>query len=325
MELILPFRITPSAHKISYTDKILFIGSCFTEEIGKMMKDLKFDVLLNPNGILYDPVSIAAALDSYIENKTYHESDLVLLNELWHSWQHHSIFSGMNKDEVLRNISHAQSQAYQFLKNASWLIVTFGTSYNYQLKSSLQPVANCHKAPRDFFEKKLLSIEEIRARMSGLIPKLQSFNPGLKIIFTISPVRHVRDGLIENNRSKARLIEAVHSIKENYQNVFYYPAYELVIDVLRDYRFYKDDFVHPAHAATAFVFENFCNAFVDEHAMKLSEEIRSVIAAMNHRPFQKESAAYKKFKSSQLEKIKSIKSNFPALDFSNEENFFSST
>jgi GSCFA family len=323
MELLLPFQVTPFSHKISYTDKILFIGSCFTEEIGKMMKDLKFDVLQNPNGILYDPLSIASALDSYIENKFYKEDDLFLLNELWHSWQHHSIFSGMNKEEVLQNINHSQSQAHQFLKDASWLIITLGTSYNYRLKNSLEPVANCHKAPQDFFEKKLLSIDEIISRLTDVISKLKSFNSKLKIIFTVSPVRHLRDGVIENNRSKARLIEAIHSIKDNYKNVLYFPAYELIIDVLRDYRFYKSDLIHPTETATAFVFENFCDAFLNEDSLKLLKEIRSIVSAINHKPFQRESAAHKKFMNLQLEKINAIKTNFTFIDFSNEEKFFS--
>ena len=324
MELLLSFNVTPSSHKISYADKILFMGSCFTEEIGKMMRDLKFDVLQNPNGILYNPVSIAAALDSYIENKMYNEDDLFFLNELWHSWQHHSVFSGLNKEKVLQDLNHSQSEAHQFLKETSWLIITLGTSYNYRLKNSLEPVANCHKAPGDFFEKKLLSVEEMISGFANIISKLQSNNPNLKIIFTVSPVRHVRDGVIENNRSKARLIEAIHSIKENYGNVFYFPAYELIIDVLRDYRFYKSDLVHPTDAAIAFVFEKFCNAFLNEDSLKLLEEIKSIIAAINHKPFQKESAAHKKFQQLQLEKIKVIKANFPSLDFTNEEKFFSS-
>ncbi len=324
MELLLPFKVTPSSHKISYADKILFMGSCFTEEIGKMMQDFKFNVLQNPNGILYDPLSIAAALDSYIENKIYNEDDLFLLNELWHSWQHHSTFSGMNKEKVLQNINYSQSEAHQFLKETSWLVITLGTSYNYRLKNSLVPVANCHKAPGDFFEKKLLSVEEMILGFANVISKLQSNNPNLKIIFTVSPVRHVRDGVIENNRSKARLIEAIHSIKENYGNVFYFPAYELIIDVLRDYRFYKSDLVHPTDAATNFVFEKFCDAFLDEDSLKLLGEIKSIIAAINHKPFQRESAAHKKFQQIQLEKIKVIKSNFPSLDFTNEEKFFSS-
>ncbi|MEP6927733.1 MAG: GSCFA domain-containing protein, partial [Ginsengibacter sp.] len=303
MELLLPFQVTPSSLKISYTDKILFIGSCFTEEIGDKMRDLKFNVLQNPNGILYDPVSISSALVSYIENKKFTDDDLFLWDELWHSWQHHSLFSGMNKENVLQSINHSQYEAHLFLKNASWLVITAGTSYSYQLKKSGEHVANCHKAAQDFFEKKLLPVEEIISNLSASVLKLQSFNPQLKIIFTISPVRHVRDGVIENNKSKARLIEAIHFIIEKSQNVFYFPAYELIIDVLRDYRFYKSDLVHPTGAATEFVFENFCNAYVDEPGKKLLEEIKMIVAAINHKPFQKESAAHKKFMKAQLEKI----------------------
>ena len=244
------------------------------------------------------------------------------LNELWHSWHHHSLFSGMDKETVLKNINRSQTEAHHFLKKASWLIITLGTAYNYQLKNSSQSIANCHKAPQDFFEKKLISIEEIISHLSILITKLQSYNPKLKIVFTVSPVRHVKDGVAENNRSKARLIESVHAVNENSKNVFYFPAYELIIDVLRDYRFYKNDLVHPTETATAFVFENFCNAFLDEPEKKLLEEIKSIIAAFKHKPFQSESAAHKKFQVAQLEKIKIIKTNFPFMDFSNEEQVF---
>ena len=185
MELILPFQVTPSPIKISYDDKILFIGSCFTEEIGNKMKDLKFDVLQNPNGILYDPVSISSALVSYVENKKFTEDDLFLSDELWHSWQHHSVFSGMNKENVLHNINYFRSEAHRFLKTASWLIITPGTSFNYRIKKSGEPVANCHKAPQDFFDKKLLPVEEIINNLSKAISKLQAFNPELKIILQL--------------------------------------------------------------------------------------------------------------------------------------------
>ena len=244
-------------------------------------------------------------------------------DELWHSWQHHSSFSGMNKENVLQKIHHSQSVAHQFLKTSSWLIITAGTSYSYRLKTTGEPVANCHKAPQDFFEKNLLSSDEIIHNLSNLVKKIRSFNPGLKIIFTISPVRHVRDGVIENNRSKARLIEAIHNVKEQSQNVFYFPAYELIIDVLRDYRFYKKDLVHPSDAAIEFVMESFCNAFIDEAGKKLLKEIRMVKAAMNHKPFHKESIAHRAFMKAQLEKIEKIKSEYPFIDFSAEEKYFS--
>jgi hypothetical protein len=323
MDLLLPFRIIPSHVKISYSDKIFFIGSCFSEEIGKKMQNLKFNVLQNPNGILYDPVSISSALDSYIQNKIFNEDDIFYLNDLWHSWQHHSVFSGMSKEDVLQNINRSQTEANNFLKTASWLIITPGTSYNYIFKKSGVPVANCHKAPQNFFEKKLLSTDEIISNLSGSISKLRSLNSNLKIIFTISPVRHVKDGVVENNRSKGRLIDAIHSITEKFENVFYFPSYELIIDVLRDYRFYKSDLVHPTSAATDFVFENFCNAFLDDPGKKLLEEIKAISSAINHKPFQKESTSHKKFMATQLEKIQKIKTKFPSIDFSLEEKYFS--
>ncbi len=323
MDFILPFTIKPSADKISYGQKIFFIGSCFTEEIGNRFKKLKFDVLQNPNGILYDPRSIAYALSSYVENKKYQEQDLFSQDELWHSWQHHSVFSGMNKEEVINNINRSQSAAHNFLRNASWLIITLGTSYSYRLKSNSEFVANCHKAPSSIFDKILTALEEIQLQISTAIQNLQLFNPGLKIIFTISPVRHIRDGIIENNRSKARLIEVVHAIIEKNKNTFYFPAYELVIDVLRDYRFYKEDMVHANETAVNYVFESFCKTLLSEDAKKLVTELKTLLSAMNHKPFQNESAAHKKFLETQLEKAKKIKGLNPGIDLSKEINYFS--
>jgi len=324
MELLLPFSIDPSQHKISYADKIFLIGSCFTEEIGNRLKDLKFNVLQNPNGILYDPGSIAHALNSYIENKVYDNDDLFLLNDLWHSWQHHSFFSGMDKENVLKKINQYQNEAHVFLKETKWLIITAGTAYRYKLARSGEPVANCHKAPSSFFTKELLSIELIVSELSLVISNLQVFNPDLKIIFTISPVRHVRDGVTENNRSKARLIEAIHLIKDQFQNAcFYFPAYEIIIDVLRDYRFYKTDRVHPTEEAIDFVFENFCNTFIDKTSGDLIEEIKKINAAINHRPFNESGLAHQKFKRAQIEKIKSMKLQFPFISFLKEEEYFS--
>ncbi|MEO6290845.1 MAG: GSCFA domain-containing protein [Ginsengibacter sp.] len=323
MEFILPFHIKPSAEKITYRQKLLFMGSCFTEEIGNQFKNLKFDVLQNPNGILYDPRSIAYALISYVENRKYNESDLFLQDEIWHSWQHHSAFSGLDKNQVLDKIIRSQSEANTFLQQASWLVITLGTSYNYQLKSNNDFVANCHKASAAFFSKKLIALDEIRLQISDAIGKLQLFNPNLKIVFTISPVRHVRDGIIENNRSKARLIEAVHSIAEENKNVFYFPAYELVIDVLRDYRFYKSDLVHATEASVSYVFEKFCEAYLDDSSKKLLLDLQSLLSAMNHRPFQKESDKYKRFLKGQLERAKKIKEAYAGIDLANEIKYFS--
>ena len=322
MELILPFKVTFFSKKISYTDKILFIGSCFSEEIAAKMSDLKFDILQNPNGILYDPISISSALNPYITNEPFDINDLFFQNDLWHSWHHHSIFSGLDKEKVFRKIVNTRQEAHQFLKKTTWLIISLGTSFNYSLKQEGIQVSNCHKAPADYFEKKLITTEETIAALSATINSLREFNPDVKIIFTVSPVRHVKDGLVENNRSKARLIEAVHSITEKFEDIFYFPAYELIIDVLRDYRFYKTDLVHPSDAAVDFVFENFCNALLDEPGKKMLEEISKVVKAMSHKPFQKESAAHKNFMNTHLEKINKISENFPGIDFTKEKKYF---
>jgi hypothetical protein len=322
MEFFLPFQNPSFPFSISYRDKILFIGSCFSEEIGNRMEALKFDVLQNPNGILYDPISISDSLNSYIENKVYKEDDLFEWNGLWHSWKHHSFFSGIDKQDVLKKINHSQNTAHQFLKQAKLLIITFGTSFNYEIKSNQQNVANCHKAPSTFFNKKLLPANEIASHTLHALAALELFNPDLPIIFTISPVKHVRDGVVENNRSKARLIEAVHSIVEQKQNVFYFPSYEWITDVLRDYRFYKNDMVHPNETAINFVFEKFCESVLDVEATKIMKEIKDIIKATNHKPFFKESEAHQKFIAAQLKNISSIESDYPFIDLSKERKHF---
>lgn len=322
MEFFLPFQIGSFPFKISYTNKILFVGSCFSEEIGKRMLDLKFDVLQNPNGILYDPISITDALFSYIENKPFEEENLFELNGLWHSWKHHSVYSSVEKKEVLEKINNSIKEAHLFLQQSKILILTFGTAFNYQLKESFKNVANCHKAPSSFFIKALLPIEQIKADLLSVITALELFNPALKIILTVSPVKHIKDGVIENNRSKARLLEAANLVAEEKENVFYFPAYELVNDVLRDYRFYKEDLVHPNETAINFVFEKFSHAFFDETTRELRKELEKILSAVNHKPFVKESDAHQKFIATQIRHIEKLASDFPFIDLSREKNYF---
>lgn len=322
MEFFLPFHIKPFPFKISYSDKILFIGSCFSEEIGNKMHELKFDVLQNPNGILYDPVSITDALFSYIEKETFREEDLFELNGLWHSWKHHSAFSGIDKIKVLATINKSQNEAHLFLKEAKVLIITFGTAFNYQLRENLNNVANCHKAPSNIFIKTLLPAEQIKADLLSVITALELFNPELKIILTVSPVKHIKDGIEENSRNKARLIEAAHNVVEKKENVFYFPAYELVNDVLRDYRFYKSDLVHPNETAVEFVFEKFASTFFDEQTLKIQKELKKIISAFHHKPFVPDSEAHKKFLQKQLQNIYEFQNAYPFINLSAEKEYF---
>ena len=320
MNFHLDFLIHPPDNQINYSEKILLIGSCFTEHIGGSLKRLKFPVLMNPNGILFDPLSITESLTDYINRKKFTEKDLNRREDIWFSWKHHGRFSGTDKSKLLYNINESIEEAHGFLKNAKWLILTFGTAYSYQLiGENYLPVANCHKIPQSNFSKKLLSIEEIQTALDNCFHQLRNFNPDLNIILTVSPVRHIKDGIIENNRSKARLLEAAHHLEEKFSRIYYFPAYELVIDVLRDYRFFESDLVHPNQQATGFVFNNFLNNFFDKETREIATELEKIISSTEHKPFHKDAQEYKRFIKNTMEKIDKIVARHPWLNFDQEK------
>ncbi|MGB4845609.1 MAG: GSCFA domain-containing protein [Ferruginibacter sp.] len=323
MDFHLEFTPKPFGVKINHRHNLLLIGSCFTEQIGTKLAAHKFSVLDNPNGILFNPVSIIKSISSYINNKQYYEDDLFYQNECWNSWEHHSRFSNPDKQKCLAKINNSQTEAYEFLKNADWLLITLGSAFVYELDNAAV-VANCHKVPTDKFTKRLLSVEEVFTGLQTMIDKAIAFNPGLNIIFTISPVRHLRDGFVENNRSKATLIHAVHQLTEKNTACNYFPAYELIIDDLRDYRFFAEDMVHPNYAATNYVWEKFITACIDEPSQQLMKKIAVIVAAKNHKPFNPTSEQHKKFLQTNLDKVKKIKLQFPYINLVAEENFFKS-
>jgi len=323
MDFMLNINIPSPEKKISYQDKICITGSCFTEHIGNRLLQYKFSVLQNPHGILFDPLSVCGSLKSYIQNQQYQSKDLIYLNELWQSWQHHSIFSGVDKDQVLQRINCSQQEAHDFLQKSDWLIITLGSSFHYRLTDTGTPVANCHRAPAQWFKKHLLSIDEIVTELQESVNQLYRFNSNIKIVFTVSPVRHIRDGVVENNRSKARLIEAVHQLISSGEHMYYFPAYELVIDVLRDYRFYDIDLVHPNYAATEFVFEKFTGHFLHPDTIELMKEIKKIMAAYHHKPFQSTTLAHQQFLQTHLKKIQQLKQKYPHIDFKEEIIYFS--
>ena len=322
MKLMLDVDIKSPSRKITYADSVFLIGSCFTEHIGRRLEELKFPVLQNPNGILFDPISVCKSLNSYIELKDFVKEDLFFLNELWQSWNHHSLFSGTDMIEVLANMNRSQVAAHQHLKKATWLIITLGSAYSYRLQDNQLPVANCHRAPGQTFTKHLLEISETTLALTETIERLKTFNPALQILFTISPVRHIRDGVVENNRSKARLIECVHQFVEAYEHSHYFPAYELVIDVLRDYRFYDIDLVHPNYAATELVFTRFEQSYFDESTRNMAEEIRKIMTAFKHKPFHPDTLSHKLFLQSSLDRLMSVKEKLPHLNFNKEITYF---
>lgn len=318
MNFQLKFPVLSFSTKLNYTQTSFFLGSCFAENIGDLMLKHKFKTLLNPHGVLYNPLSIAVALRRYIKNDWLTEKELFFANDCWNSWEHHSRFSDSDKQKCLSEINKSISEAHIALKNADWLNITFGSAFIY--KRGSQVVGNCHKQPQKEFVKTMLSKAEIVEEYQILIKELTSFNPKLKIVFTISPVRYVRDGVVENNISKARLIDSVHQLAGG--NIFYFPSYELIVDDLRDYRFYKEDLVHPNEQAINYVFEKFVAANFDEKSVQLLNVIKEIIAAKKHRPFNPETDSHKKFKSNFYERCKKLQSENPEINFREEINYF---
>lgn len=322
MQFHIPIHITPVDPGITYRDKVLLTGSCFTEHIGNYLKQVKFGTLLNPNGILFDPVSVCSSLVSYMDNQRYTTGDLFCLNEAWHSWKHHSRFSSIKAEDCLRMINTSQAEAHEFLKQCDWLIITLGSAFSYKLVKDDLFVANCHKAPAQDFEKHLNTIEEIVTAFDTTLYRLFMFNPAVRVLFTISPVRHLRDGVVENNRSKARLIEAVHHLVNKFDRLYYFPAYELVIDVLRDYRFYDIDMAHPNYPATQFVLEKFAETLMDKNTRELMETIRKIMIARNHRPFNPLSSQHRKFLGNYYQQTLALSKLYPFMDFEDELHYF---
>jgi hypothetical protein len=328
MDFMVNIDIKKLPRPITYRDKLLLIGSCFTEHIGNTLGDIKFSVLQNPHGILFDPASVCKSLISYIDNRKYEKKDLFQLNEVWNSWEHHSRFSHMNADDAIQLINASQEQAHQFLKEADWIIITLGSSFSYRLQTSSpgvtigEGVANCHRAPAQWFNKHLLAIDETVSMLDNCYHRLMRFNPKLNIIFTVSPVRHLRDGVVENNRSKARLIEAVHHMVNKFDRLHYFPAYELVIDVLRDYRFYDIDLAHPNYMATEFVLEKFASSCIDDESQQHMQEIKKIKIALKHKAFQPDTNAHKQFLLSHADKVKALQEKYPFIDLEKEWEYF---
>ena len=324
------FTPKPFPVKIKITDKLLLVGSCFTEQIGKKLTAHKFKTIENPNGILFNPVSIAKAIKSYTKENIFSESDLFYYNELWASREHHTRFSDPEKQQTLLKINTEHRAVATFVKTADWILITLGSAFVYEWKD-IDPknnyenvAANCHKIPTDKFNRRLLNPSEIVTVLDDMQQWVRSINPHAKFIFTISPVRHLREGFIENNRSKAALIHAVHELT-NDTDSFYFPAYELVIDDLRDYRFFAEDLVHPNYAATNYVWEKFVHAVVEESSQQIMKEINEINAAVNHKPFNPSSTSHKKFLQINFEKVVMLSQKYPHLDLLNELNLFNAS
>ncbi|NPA68333.1 MAG: GSCFA domain-containing protein [Chlorobi bacterium] len=309
---------------ISYDSKMLFAGSCFTENIGRKLEELKFDVLVNPFGIVYNPVSLSESLGMICDKKKFTAEDLFFYNGYWHSFSHHGSFSGPDRQKTLDLINSELKKAHDFLKDADLLFLTFGSAWVYYSVDSKNIVANCHKLPGNNFIKELLAVKDIEISLNKTLEKIKKINKSIKIIFTVSPVRHLKDGFSENFLSKSILRVAINNIMNNNGNIFYFPAYELINDDLRDYRFYDKDMVHPSSVAEEYIFNFFEKSFFSEETRLIKKEAEKIISARNHRVFDSENILTLKFADAALKKIKDITQKYPFLNFDEEVIYFKS-
>lgn len=270
-------------YTISYFDKICLTGSCFTENIGSYLNDHKFNTLINPSGILFNPISIYNSLFNALNKQTDFKASVLKRDNRYFSFNHHSAFSASTEDELIEKMNKAEETLSEFIKHGDYLIITFGTAYYYLHKALNSVVANCHKQPGTHFTKQICEPETIVTLYSELISNINHINPKLKIIFTVSPVKHLRDGVTENALSKATLLLIVNKLCGLHSNAFYFPAYELVTDDLRDYRFYKEDLAHPNEQAIQYVWEKFCDCFFNNATKNLIDKIFKLNSALAHR------------------------------------------
>ena len=317
MILSTPIKIPQSDFKITHKEGVFLMGSCFSQNINKKLKETKFNVDLNSFGTIYNPISIADNLSRLIEEKNYGSSDI-------YNYKDEKLvnFSNQNNslkidEEYFLNIENEQLSAdMTSLKQSNTIILTFGTAWVYEWKETNQIVANCHKIPNTSFSQRLLMVAEIVAKYVELLSQLTT----KKIIFTVSPVRHAKGGLHENNLSKSTLHLAINELVKKYKNCSYFPAYEIVIDELRDYRFFKEDMVHPTDQAVNYVWEKFSETYFNEETKQLIEEILKIKNAVAHKPFNYESKEHQLFIKKQIETINQLKSKYSFLYFTTEIN-----
>lgn len=315
MEFRTKIPITPQDPKIGFDSKILLLGSCFVENIGKKLDYYKFQTLQNPFGILFHPAAIHNFLKRVQEQKTYSEEDIFYHNETWHCYEAHSDLNNSEKEEILKNLNSAVQETFEFLRKATHVIITPGTSWGYKLRETGMTVANCHKVPQKNFSKEIIPVKNV---IFGCLEILQKLNPELQVIFTVSPVRHIKDGFVENQRSKALLLTAIHELLEvpslEIQGS-YFPSYEIMMDELRDYRFYNDDMIHPNSTAIDYIWEKFQEAWMTLETQETMVEVEKIQKGLLHKPFNENSDAYQNFLQKLQLKIDSLQKRYPKMTF----------
>lgn len=306
--------------KIDHTSKILLLGSCFVENIGEKLDYYQFQNLRNPFGIFYHPEALENFVKKVSEDYLYEEKDIFFHNEQWHCFDAHSCLNTETKEELLLRLNEGLQKTRLFLESATHIVLTLGTSWYYKEVKNAITVANCHKLPQKDFDKKLFSVNEIEIILKRLLEGLLTINKKLKVIFTVSPVRHLKDGFVENQVSKAHLISAIHALLSSEtvihrENCTYFPAYEIMMDELRDYRFYENDMIHPGALAIDYIWEKFTEGWIAGNAKELFHSIEVINKGLAHRAFNKNSEKHQLFLMDLQKKIEKLSQKIPINNF----------
>lgn len=300
--------------ELSYNDKISLIGSCFSDNIGIKLKNLGFKVLSNPFGVVYNPYSVYKQIERIIELKIPQVNEYKQKGEFWHHFDFHGSTKNPDKSQLHAILIEIIEKSHAFLRHANFIFITLGTNIVYETKDTHEIVANNHKYPADYFIQKKLFYDQVLKMSEEILLKLFAFNQDIKVVFTVSPVRHIRDGLIENQRSKSVLIASISELCDN-KKVFYFPSYEIMMDDLRDYRFYESDLIHPSAQAIEYIFEKFRNSFLSDKTKSIADEILKINLALNHRPLFPESNEHKLFIENLKEKSRTMQLKYPEIRF----------
>lgn len=316
MEFRTPVEWHGESEEIKYSDHVLLMGSCFAENVGGLLLENKFSCDVNPFGILYNPLSIAKALRQMLDGKVYTMDDLFDSGGQWHSWMHHSSFSSIDADECLNRINSRLEKAASALPRTSWLIMTWGTAFVYEKDSEV--VGNCHKQPDRLFTRRLLDVDTIYREWNDALREAKQRFPGLKVMLSVSPIRHLKDGLHGNQISKSVLLLAIDRLCRELDFCHYFPSYEIVMDELRDYRFYAEDMLHPSPLAVKYIWECFCSTYMSKDTQHVMKEWADIQKGLAHRPFNPDSDAYRRFLSQIVLKIEELKEKFPYFEVQKE-------
>ncbi len=317
-----PLFAQKSQQDIQHQDRILSLGSCFAEHIGERLQQHKFSTIVNPFGILYNPISISQNLHRLLDESLFSNQDLFQHLDLWHSFAHHGHFSKTDQATCLSEINQQLTTGRIQLKQAKYLLLTLGTAHVFQYKKTNEIVANCHKLPNSDFNRIRLNVNDISKSLSSIFERLHQFLPDLQIIVSVSPVRHLRDGHLENQRSKASLLLALTEMEEQFNFVHYFPAYELVLDDLRDYRFYKEDMIHPNETAINYIWDSFATTYFNQETKNLISQIEKIRRASLHRPLRPSTEAHQQFLKDQLLQIAKLEMENDFLNFEVEKQIF---